>query len=87
MTKITDELIQAAAADQYQPLIPEEGQRQEGQQQRWSGAEWLEHPKLRQWVEGALAAKAGEGWEEARIGGAGISMEDMENEGGLKRSE
>lgn len=86
MPHITDELIEAAALDEYWPSIPDEEEaasveqhvqeehedKEEEQQQQRMG-EWHEHPKLRRWVEKALAARAGQGTEEARVAGAGVT--------------
>lgn len=80
MTQLSEALIQAAASDQYflaapSPIIiPDETQQQHQQQQQAppSLGDWHRHPRLRGWVEEALAAKAGPGTEEAREGGAGV---------------
>lgn len=83
MPRITPELIEAAASDQYWPSIPDEAAAPSGhrrmpehekqqQKQRQRMGEWHEHPSLRRWVENALNTRAGRGTEEALVGGAGI---------------
>jgi hypothetical protein len=82
MTRLSQELIEAASADEYLPPMPEEESmplleqqhhQQKQQQQQGGQPPWHEHPKLRRWVELALDERAGPGTEEeAQAAGVGI---------------
>jgi len=84
LTHLTDELIEAASADEYRPLIPEEAmspmEQHHHRQTQGGQPPWHEHPKLRRWVEVALDARAGPGTEEEALA-AGVGIEGMGGEG------